>query len=265
VAPISPAAVSQPPSPGPGSASETPRAAPSCKGEPWQVHLYRRSIKKRETLRAAERLLPPLAGLRCLEIECGNGIANWILRRCGGAWVCLDSVAEQVDSARRLLDDEVHHVEGDQLPFPDASFDVIVGPSRRLGYRLRKAYGFTADRLGAYGDIRDGYHRDEVVGILGRAGLDVERYGTYARIFTEALENTLLYLYYRSMRAKPGIAERYPAGTWSVSEETLEPAGWRFRLYAAFHPLLRGLSLLDRVVPFLPGYMFGLRARKPER
>jgi SAM-dependent methyltransferase len=209
----------------------------------------------------------------------------------------VDSAREQASAARQLLEDQRVLVGGERLPFADASFDLVVavnvlrhhqddlalareiarvlkrggrlvatapeGMSGRLGYRLRRAYGFTADRLGAYGDVRDGYDREDLERLARGAGLEPERVETYSGLFTELVENTLLYVYYRSMRRRPGMAERHPAGTWSVSESTLEPTGWRFRAYALAYPLLRGISLLDRLVPFRPGYMFCLRARKP--
>ncbi len=269
-----------------------------ARGEPWQVRLYRRSIKKKETLRAVLRMLPPLAGRRCLEMGCGTGISSWVLRQRGGDWVYAESDPGQLAAARGLLGDaEVVRLGDDGLPFADASFDLVVavnvlrhhrddlalvrevarvvkpgghlvatapeGASGRLGYQLRRAYGFTADRLGAYGDVRDGYEPEGLEQLVRGAGLEPMRVETYSRLFTELVENTLLYAYYRAMRGRPGVAERHPSGTWTVSDGSLAPRGWRFRLYALAYPLLRGISLLDRLIPFRPGYMFCLQARRP--
>jgi SAM-dependent methyltransferase len=262
------------------------------------VRLYRRSIKKKETLRAVLRMLPPLAGRRCLELGCGTGIASWVLQRQGGDWIRAESDAAQLAAAQRLLGGgrAVRLGDGD-LPFADASFDLVVavnvlrhhkddlallrevarvvkpagrlvatapeGPSHRLGYRLRRAYGFTADRLSAYGDLRDGYEPEGLKSLVRAAGLDPERLETYSRLFTELVENTLLFAYYRALRNRPEVAERHPAGTWTVSDGSLTPRGWRFRLYGLAYPFLRGVSLLDRLIPFRPGYMFCLGARRP--
>jgi SAM-dependent methyltransferase len=262
------------------------------------VRLYRRSIKKKETMRAVLRMLPPLAGRRCLELGCGTGISSWILQGRGGDWICAESDAGQLEAARRLVGGLRAVRLGDEgLPFADASFDVVVavnvlrhhrddlallrevarilkpegslvatapeGASGRLGYRLRRAYGFTADRLGAYGDLRDGYGLDALRGLSRAAGLEPARIDTYSRLFTELVENTLLFAYYRTMRSRPEVAERHPAGTWTVSDGSLTPRGWRFRLYGLAYPLLRGVSLLDRLIPFSPGYMFCVGARRP--
>ncbi len=136
------------------------------------------------------------------------------------------------------------------------------GASRRTGYRLKRLYGFTAERLRAWGDVRDGYAPEELEALLRGAGLEPERIESYARIFTEAVENTLLYVYYRSALRNPEVARRYPARTWSVSGGSLRSMGWKLRAFEAAYPVLRALSLLDRLIPFRAGYMLCARARK---
>lgn len=266
--------------------------------EPWQIRLYRRSIKKKETLRAVLRLLPPVAGKRCLEIGCATGTSSWLLRQRGGDWVSADFDPEQVASARQLLEDEVQLIDPSGLPFPNASFDVVVGinflehleddsafvgemarvlkpggtflltcpdgVSRRLGYKIKKLYRFTAD-TGGFGHARDGYLRPELSSLLRGAGLEVERIESYSRIFTELVESTLNYLYHSSAsrREKPDAAESFHGETSPATGEEFRSVGLKFRAYEAAYPLLRGFSLLDRLIPFREGYMFCARARKP--
>lgn len=274
------------------------RASRNATAEPWQLRLYRRSIKKKETMRAVLRLLPPVDGKRCLEIGCATGTSSWLLRRRGGEWVSADFDPAQVESARQLLGDDVRLIDASGLPFADGSFDVIAGinflehleddsaflkemervlrpggclvltcpegPTRRLGYRLKKLYRFTAD-TGGFGHARDGYGRHEIEGLVRDAGLEVERLESYSRIFTELVENTLNYLYHGSAvkRDAGDQAGTFHGETSPASGDDFRAVGWKFRAYAAAYPLLRGFSLLDRVIPFDPGYMFCLRARKP--
>jgi SAM-dependent methyltransferase len=280
------------------AAGAAPGGSPAGGGEePWQLRLYRRSIKKKETLQAFLRLLPDPAGLRCLEVGCGSGTSSWWLRRRGGRWVSTDSDPEAVEAARALLGSGVCRTAHDRLPFADGAFELVLainlirdqpddlafarelarvlrpggrllvncpeGSPDRPARRLWRLYGFSAERLAAYGDARDGYRREEILELIGAAGLAIERVASYSGVFTEVVENTLKYLYYRMERRKPEVAERHPAGTWNVGASHFRRIGWKFRALEAGYPLLRGLSLLDRLIPFREGYMLCLRARKP--
>ena len=49
-------------------------AAQTAAAEPWQINLFRRSLKKRETMKALLDHLPPVAGRACLELGCGTGL-----------------------------------------------------------------------------------------------------------------------------------------------------------------------------------------------
>ena len=269
-------------------------------GEPWQLRLYRRSIKKRETLEAVLRLLPEVQGRRCLEVGCATGTSSWLLRQRGGDWVSTDFEAEQVRSARELLRDDVRLIDATGLPFPDESFDVVVGinflehlsndrafvaemvrvlkpggaflltcpdgVSGRLGYRLKRLYRFTAD-TGGFGHVRDGYLRSELEALLRGAGLRIERIESYSRIFTELVENTLNFFYHRgaTRSEKTDTAGTFHGETSPATDSEFRKVGWKFRAYEAAYPALRGFSLLDRLIPFREGYMFCARARKPER
>jgi SAM-dependent methyltransferase len=276
-----------------------PAASPGTPtGEPWQLRLFRRSIKKRETVEAVLRLLPEVRGRRCLEIGCATGTSSWFLRRRGGDWVSTDFEPEQVESARQLLKDDVKLIDASGLPFPDASFDVVVGinflehlgndrqfvgemvrvlkpggdflltcpdgVSGRLGYRLKKLYRFTAD-TGGFGHVRDGYLRAELEALLRGAGLELDRIESYSRIFTELVENSLNYFYHRgaAQEEKTDTAGSFHGETSPATGDAFRKVGWKFRAYELAFPVLRGVSLLDRLIPFREGYMHCARARKP--
>ncbi|UCF19747.1 MAG: methyltransferase domain-containing protein [Gemmatimonadota bacterium] len=266
--------------------------------EPWQIRLYRRSIKKKETMRAVLRLLPLLEGKRCLEIGCATGTSSLLLRQRGGEWVSADFQPEQVESARQLLGERVELIGKRQLPFGDGAFDIVVGlnflehlhddvgfvremarvlktgghflltcpdgDSSRLGFQLKRAYGFTA-RSGGFGHVRDGYSRSELENLVSAVGLELESLESYSRIFTEFVENSLNYVYHRSANHRgDGKGTRsFHGDTAPASLSEFEAVTWKYRAYAGAYPLLRGLSLLDRVIPFSEGYMFAVRARKP--
>ncbi len=267
--------------------------------EPWQLRLYRRSIKKKETVRAVLRHLPPLDGKRCLEIGCATGTSSWMLRQRGGRWVSTDFEVGQAESAHDLLEDDVILIDARGLPFPDHTFDVLVGinflenlhddigfvremvrvlkpgghflltcpdrKTKRLGFQLKRLYGLTAES-GGYGHVRDGYSRSELENIIRAAGLELEHIGSYSRFFTEVVETSLNYVYHRSAgkRNNDRQAQSFHGSTSPSTGRDFAAVDNEFRTYSAFYPVLRGFSLLDRLIPFTEGYMYCLRARKPE-
>ena len=272
--------------------------------EPWQLRLFRHSIKKKETMRAVLSALPEVEGKRCLEIGCATGTSGWLLRQRGGTWSSSDFDIAQVESARELLQDDVVLLEEHRLPFADDEFDVVVGinflehleddeefvaemvrvlkpggtfiltcpdaATHRLGYQVKKLYRFTAD-TGGFGHVRDGYVPPELTALVERSGLEVESLESYSKIFTEMVENTLNFFYHRSAADdEPETSEGDTAGqfhgeTSPASGDDFKAVGWKFRLYEMAYPFLRGFSLLDRVIPFRPGYMYCVRARKTLR
>ena len=107
--------------------SATPAAGVAPSGaEPWQLRLYRKSLKKKLTVQALLRHLPDVAGKRCLEIGCATGVTSHFLRGRGGTWTSGDFDREQIRSASALVSRTVH-LGKTGLPFADASFDVVVG------------------------------------------------------------------------------------------------------------------------------------------
>lgn len=77
-------------------------------------------------------LLPTdLHGKRCLEIGCGTGyVSSWLARR-GALAVGIDPTPRQLETARRLEQQHQLGVElvegfGEELPFPDSSFDFAI-------------------------------------------------------------------------------------------------------------------------------------------
>ena len=172
--------------------------------EPWQIQLFRRSLKKKETMKALLDHLPPVEGRQCLELGCGTGLTSYFLRRRGGAWTSCDFEREHVRSARALVGGRVVHVGERALPFPSASFDVVAainflehiedddtffaemvrvlrpggeflfmapkGEHGRAGFALKRVLGFTADQEG-FGHARDGYSAAQTRELMARHGL----------------------------------------------------------------------------------------------
>ncbi len=264
--------------------------------EPWQIKLFRRSLKKRETMKALLDHLPPVEGRSCLELGCGTGLTSYFLRQQGGTWTSCDFERDHVHSARQLVGERVVHIDERSLPFPTASFDVLAainflehikdddtffaemvqalkpggdflfmapkGESGRAGYALKKLLGFTADAEG-FGHARDGYPPAAARSLMERHGLVLAGTADYCRFFTESIEDLLNYAYHKkSMKGKQTAEQDFHGDTAPMSAEALDKVGMAYKLYSAVYPALRGWTMLDRLIPFSPGYMMVARARK---
>ncbi|MDF3052028.1 MAG: Protein involved in bud-site selection, partial [Geminicoccaceae bacterium] len=93
--------------------------------EPWQLQLYRRSLKKKQTVNALMKHVPRTDGRFCLEVGCGTGLTSHFLRNRGGTWVSTDFERDHVRSAKQLVGDRVLQTSDAELPFRSASFDVV--------------------------------------------------------------------------------------------------------------------------------------------
>jgi SAM-dependent methyltransferase len=265
--------------------------------EPWQLQLFRRSLKKKATMQALLAHLPPPQGRLCLELGCGTGLTSYFLRQRGGTWVSADFERDHVRSARQLVGDGVLQVGERALPFGDASFDLVAainflehikddetffaemvrvlkpggdflfmapkGEAGRAGYALKRVLGFTADQAG-FGHARDGYPPGVARLLMERHGLTVQGQDDYCRFFTESLEDLLNFAYHRkAMKGKPETEQDFHGDTAPMSAEALNKVGTAYKVYSAVYPALRAWTMLDHLIPFSPGYMMVAWGRKP--
>jgi SAM-dependent methyltransferase len=257
--------------------------------EPWQLQLFSRSLKKKATVKALLDHLPPAEGRLCLEVGCGTGLTSYFLRQRGGTWVSTDFERDHVRSARQLVGDRVVQTDDRTVPFRSASFDLVAainflehirqdepffsemvrvlkpggdflfmapkGEPGRPGYALKRALGFTADQEG-FGHARDGYPPPATRSLMERHGLSVLGQDDYCRFFTESLEDLLNYAYHRkSMKEKDAAQQDFHGDTAPMSADALNKVGTAYRIYSAIYPALRAWTMLDRLIPFSPGYM----------
>jgi SAM-dependent methyltransferase len=257
--------------------------------EPWQLVLFKKSLKKKQTLKALLDHLPSVDGKLCLELGCATGLTSYFLRQRGGTWVSCDFEWEHARSAKGLVGDRVLQTSDIDVPFRDASFDVVVainflehikddqryfgemvrvlkpsgeflfmapkGEPGRLGYRLKRILGFTADQEG-FGHERDGYPPEAARTLMERHGIQVRGTDAYCRFFTESIEDLLNYAYHRkSMKGKKTVDQDFHGDTAPMSVEALNKVGGAFRAYSVVYPLLKAWTLLDSLIPFTGGYM----------
>lgn len=264
--------------------------------EHWQLQLYRRSLKKKTTVRALLDHLPPVEGRRCLELGCGTGLTSHFLRQRGGSWVSCDFERDHVRSARQLVGERVVQIGETTVPFRTAAFDVVAainflehieddetffaemvrvlrpggdflfmapkGETGRPGFALKRVLGFTADQEG-FGHARDGYPPARTRALMERHGVEVHGIDDYCRLFTESLEDLLNYAYHRkSMQSKESKEQDFHGDTAPMSAEALNNVGTAYKVYSAVYPALRAWTMLDNLIPFSSGYMMVAWGRK---
>lgn len=247
---------------------------------PWQIGMFRRSIKKQQKLDALLKLLGDTHGKKCLLVTCGdnNGALNWYFREHGGAWTWADVSGENNDQIARLLGEPVLALRQDAFEMPDAQFDCVVsidvlehleedqpflrelkrvlkpggmavvtvpnGDDRLLANRIKWKLGMTPE---VYGHTRAGYTVAELSDAVRRAGLQPRETGGYSRFFTEMIELAINFGYVRVLSKKRGGAQ--PGHIAPVSSGELKTHGLAYRLYSLIFPLAWMVSKLDGLMP----------------
>ena len=250
---------------------------PDSERSPWQLQMFRRSLKKQLKLQALLEMLGDVTGERCLLVTCGdnNGALNWHFRAHGGAWVWADVAGEHLDEMSQLLGEPVHQVEEDAFPWPDGAFDQAVcidvlehltadgpfltelyrvlrpggravvtvpnGDPRLLANRIKWRVGMTPE---IYGHQRAGYTVDELQAALTEAGFRPAGQGGYSGLITEMIELAINYGYVFVLSRK---SERGSSGQIALSTAgELGAHGPAYRAYSMAYPVLKRISDLDR-------------------
>jgi SAM-dependent methyltransferase len=262
--------------------------------QPWQIEMFRRSLKKQEKLKALLEILGEVTDEQCLLVTCGdnNGALNWFFRRQGGRWTWADAGGEALDSIEMLLGEPVHALAPDNFPFPDAAFDQVVsidvlehleqdqpflsevrrvlknsgrllitvpnGDPRLLANRIKWRLGMTPK---VYGHTRAGYTQAELADSVRMAGLRPAAAGGYSRFFTEMIELGINYGYVRVLsRKKEGVK---PGQIAPLSAGELKGHSLSYRLYSMLFPLARVVSRLDALLPERTNNAVIVMAEKP--
>ena len=260
---------------------------------PWQIQMFRRSIKKQQKLEALLEFLGETAGKKCLLVTCGdnNGALNWHFRKHGGEWTWADVTGENNDQISRLLNEPVHAFKEDDFPVPNGHFDCAVsidvlehlrqdqpflrelrrvlkqggkavvtvpnGDERLLANRIKWRFGMTPE---VYGHTRAGYTIPELSDALRKSGLEPKKAGGYSRLMTEMIELAINFGYVRVLAKKQGVAQ--PGHIAPVSAGELKTHGLAYRVYSLIFPIARTISLLDRLLPARTNNAVIVSARK---
>lgn len=247
---------------------------------PWQITMFRRSLKKQQKLRVLLELLGETRGKKCLLVTCGdnNGALNWYFREHGGTWTWADVSGENNDQIAKLLNEPVLALQDDNFQLADEQFDCVVsidvlehleqdrpflgelkrvlkpggkavvtvpnGDDALLANRIKWKLGMTPE---IYGHTRAGYTVAELSEAIRNAGLQPGATGGYSRFFTEMIELVINFGYVRVLSKKRGGAQ--PGHIAPVSSGELKTHGLAYKLYSLMFPLVWAISRLDALMP----------------
>jgi SAM-dependent methyltransferase len=263
---------------------------------PWQLQLFRLSLKKQQKLRALLAVLGKLDGLKCLLITCGdnNGALNWHFKEHGGEWSWADAEVDGLEQIGRLTGDPVAQLVKQQpeLPFPGDAFDLVVtidvhehlkdpqrlnqelyrlakpggrvvvttpnGNPRKLATRIKRLVGMRPED---YGHVVIGYDVPELEAQLLAAGLKPNVQASYARFFTEMLELSINFVYVKvlSGRSKAGVEKGQIA---PQNLEQVKSVAKTIQLYSRLYPVFQLISRLDVLDISGRGYAVIVGSRK---
>jgi SAM-dependent methyltransferase len=277
----------------PGGDSILETGPDKAEAQPWQLRLFRKTLKKQQKLRLLLSQLRPLPGERYLLVTNGdnNGALNWQFRAAGGEWAWVEMEAGAAGPIQELLGEPVLEGRPDRIPVDDASFDVVVsidvhehlddcGPYTRELHRVtrpgghvivttpngdawkpvtvvKRMVGMTKE---AYGHTVIGYNVRQHAAMLQPVGFTPVASGSYSRFFTELIELGINFTYVKLLSKK-----KTGAGAGTIAPGTgdqLRRVEKQVKLYSLVYPFLNAVSKLDRLMPFVTGYAVSVVARR---
>ena len=264
--------------------------------EPWQLKLFRKSLKKQQKLKALEKILGQNPDRICLLITCGdnNGAMNWHLRNTGGKWSWADAERDSIAQISEVTGDDVAEMDKDNpsLPFPDNTFDVIItidvhehllkpelvnrelarlvkpggkvivttpnGDEKKLVTKIKLSIGM---RPGDYGHYVIGYDVPQLNEQLESVRLDPYQDASYSRFFTEMLELVINFVYVKilSKRSQAKVEKGQIAPQNLGQVKSVEKT---LNLYTFLYPVFLAISKLDFLDRSPRGYAVIVAAKK---
>ncbi len=265
------------------------------KNTPWQILMFQKGLKKQLRLKEFKKLLGSIsANEECLLVTCGdnNGAMNYCLRELGGKWSWADIEDTSIDEMSELLQEEVKHVQHDNLPFSDNEFDRVIaidvhehlddphpftkelwrvakdnhpimitvpgGDRKKLANVIKESIGMSVEK---YGHKRLGYNPQELKEIMQSSNIKPDKERTFSRFFTEMLELSINFLYVNVLSKKSKV--QVEEGTIApATKDQLKSVQKSYRIYSLVYPLFWLISQLDNLLLFTEGYVVIVEGRK---
>lgn len=261
-------------------------------GQPWQLQLVKKSLKKKEKLKFLDRFLSARPEDISLDLGCAQGILSYYLRLKGGSWISADLDLLNCQTSLQLLGTNVIQIGRGHLPFQNGRFDRIVSldflehleddlgclkeihrllkpggelvlavPRTGRGFLLHKLRPLLGITLESYGHKRTGYSLKSLGEKLTQAGFAPFRHKSFSRFFSEFFELLLNLSYIQFFR--PPLSQGLRDGhIRPTTEDEFKSKRKAFRLYAFVHPLIWLVTRLDLLLFFQRGYGLLIWAKK---
>lgn len=258
----------------------------------WQLQIAEKSLKKQEKIRAIRRFIEPLEGKICLEVGCDKGVLSYYLRQWGGSWTSVDADEENIRITRELVKENVEYTDGKQLDFNDQYFDCIIAidflehihtdqqfihemhrvlkddgtlyitvPHTARGLSLNTVRRWLGFKPEDYGHVREGYSLKELQEKLDKGDFSIQASTSFSRFFSEGIELGINFAYFFLLSRKKhrgGIK----GGISPNSEDDAARHAKSLKLYSLMYPVVKTVSLLDKLIPFTQGYILMVSAKK---
>ena len=264
--------------------------------ESWHIALFNKSLLKQAKLKhlleASGLDRGSAEGLRCLDLGSDNGVISYFLRKCGGSWASGDLTKQSVDSITSLVKDDVHLLDPTSLPFANEEFDLVIVvdmlehveddgqllkeisrtlkpggrvvlniPNEKAGSPLKWLRNQIGQTDEAHGHLTSGYSASYIASKL-QGVFSIEKEKTYSRFFTELIDTLIVFAYSFVSGKGHGAEEGEVSKGLVVTEGELKKFEKKFKLYTAIYPIVWTFSRLDFLIPFVPGFMRIVTARK---
>jgi 2-polyprenyl-3-methyl-5-hydroxy-6-metoxy-1,4-benzoquinol methylase len=260
----------------------------------WQLQIAEKSLKKQEKIRAIHDFIEPLSGKTCLEVGCDKGVLSYYLRQWGGNWTSIDADEENLRITRELVKDHVEYTDGITLNFTNAHFDCIIAidflehirtdqefiaemfrvlksdgtlyitvPHTDKGLILNLVRRWLGFKPADYGHVREGYSLKELQEKLDKGGFHIQQSTTFSHFFSEGIELGINFGYFFLLSRKQhrgGIK----GGISPESGDDVARHAKSLKLYSLIYPVVKAVSLLDKLIPFTQGYILMVAAKKKQ-
>lgn len=239
----------------------------------------------------------PGSELRCLDVGSGVGTLSVLMERLGGNWEFTETDHAAAQETRKIVKGPVHEIDIFDPRLQPITyqlltiFDVVehISDPQKFMNRLAELVqpggtiilttpadngGFyfwrrLADKLfgidkAAHGHVVEGFAHQQLQTLTQNAHLNLIELTPFSFFFTETIELAYNAAYIMKNRAKQTSTPGYNLALSPASGADVADHAWQLKLLQYIYPVLRGISLLDRVLPIPPGYEWGLVARKGE-
>lgn len=269
-----------------------------AENDPWQLKLFRKSLKKQQKLKALVQVLGQDSNRQCLLITCGdnNGAMNWHLKNTGGVWSWADAERDSIAQISEVTGDEVAEMDKDNpvLPYSENSFDVVItidvhehllkpetlnqelarlvkhggkvivttpnGDEHKLVTRIK---GWIGMHPADYGHYVIGYDVPQLKQQLETVALKPYADSSYSMFFTEIMELAINFIYVKvlSKRSEAKVEKGQIAPQNIGQVKSIEKT---LKLYSYIYPFLLLISKLDFIDRSPRGYAVIVAAQKDE-